>query len=108
MKEHRDKMHEEIKIRLESNAWDQSVAGRILDARKSRSEKLLFSGSVVSLASAAVAIAVYIMNFHLVTPYSVNGQITAYNQSSVQDDYISYSETSSEIDTLINESYPMR
>ena len=109
MKNNRNLMDEEIEIRLDSDSWDRSIASRVITIHGLKSERWLFSGSVASLAAAAIAVAVFIFNFYPAARISGSGQVSAYSRSSLQDDYSRFSDTSStEIDSLINEIYPMR
>lgn len=106
MQDYKSKMNEEIALRLESDSWNLSIAGKVLYEKNVRKEKTLFRSYLTSLAAASVFLVLFIFNV-----YSYMNRDTA--ESSYSQYLYSYSSDSDsasteETDLIINEAFPMR
>ena len=106
MQDYKRKMNEEISLRLESDSWNLSIAGRVLSEKNARKEKTIFRSYITSLAAASVFLVLFVFNVYsyLTTgsdASSYNSYLYSYNSDS---DSINTEET----DLIINEVFPMR
>jgi len=106
MQDYKSKMNEEISLRLHSDSWNLSIAGRVLSERNTRKEKTIFRSYITSLAAASVFLVLFIFNVY--SYFSSTSD--AYSYSSYLYSYSSSSESinTDETDLIINEAFPMR
>lgn len=105
------KFNEEIRIRLESDSWDFSVAHKVMELRKTRSENKINVWSFASLATAAVSFIIFMASLYTVTlrnnTYDSSGFIYSYayikDSANIDNDAIAAG-----LEMTINEAYPMR
>jgi hypothetical protein len=111
MKNNNDIMREQIKFRMESDAWDLAIARRVLEIKNPAAEKSFNFFSMVSLATAAMAFIVFMSGmfaaFQNSSSYTGAGAIFSYayikNNYNLDNDTIAGG-----VELLINEAYPMR
>jgi hypothetical protein len=104
MQDYKTKMDEEISLRLESDSWNLSIAGRVLSEKNARKEKTIFRSYITSLAAASVFLVLFIFNVYSyfnTDTFSYNSYLYSYSSDS---DSINTEET----DLIINEAFPMR
>ena len=104
MQDYKTKFNEEISLRLESNSWDLSIAGRVLSERNARKERTIFRSYITSLAAASVFLVLFIFNvysYFSTDTSSYNSYLYSYSSDS-------YSINTEETDLIINEAFPMR
>jgi hypothetical protein len=106
MEEYKTKMNEEISLRLESDSWNLSIAGRVLSEKNARKEKTIFRSYVTSLAAASVFLLLFIFNVYSYISSSTDTSIYNSYQYSYNSD--SDSINTEETDLIINEAFPMR
>jgi len=101
----------EIKFRMESDAWNLSMARRILDMNLSQNKKIMNIWSLASLATAAMAFIIFMSGIYSAvqknTSFSSEGAIFSYayieNSNNLDNDIVA-----ARVELLINEAYPMR
>jgi hypothetical protein len=104
MNDYKAKMKNEIEARLESEAWNLSIAHEVLQRIQIKEEKNIFNWSIASAITAFAFILIFIFNVYF---YFTNTTVSEYN-------LYSYSSASSligeisEVDLVINEVFPMR
>jgi len=106
MQDYKTKLDEEISLRLESNSWDLSIAGRVLSERNARKEKTIFRSYITSLAAASVFLVLFIFNVY--SYFSTDTGTSSYNSYIYSYSSDSYSINTEETDLIINEVFPMR
>lgn len=104
MQDYKTNMNEEIRLRLESDSWNLSIAGKVLYEKNARSEKTLFRGYVTSLAAASLFLVLFIFNVYSY----VRTDTSSYNSYLYSYSSDSYSINTEETDLIINEAFPMR
>ncbi len=106
MKDYKGKMNEEIKLRLESDSWNFSIAEKVTNVKNVRRERTLFRGYVSSLAAASLFLVLFIYNVYSY----INTRTDETYDSSLLYSYSSdnYSANNVETDLIINEVFPMR
>ena len=106
MQNYNTKLNEEIRLRMESDSWNLSIAGRVLYEKNIRSEKTIFRSYVTSLAAASVFLVLFIFNVY---SYLNTGTDTdSYNSYLYSYSSDSDSSNTEETDLIINEAFPMR
>ena len=109
METHDDMLKKEIKFRMESDAWDLSMARRVMDSQFIRNKKVLNIWSIASLATAAMAFIIFMSGFYsaIQKNSSFTGSVYSYayikNDSNLDNDTVA-----ARVELLINETYPMR
>jgi len=111
MKDNKESMSEEIKLRMESDSWDFSIAHNVIELKNSRNQKSINIWSFASLATAAVSFIILMTSIYAFTfnssVYSGTGSIYSYayikNTSNLDNDIIA-----AKLELTINEAYPMR
>lgn len=111
MKDNRDIMREEIRLRLESDSWDFSIAHKVMEARNAQNEKSSGIWSFASLATAAMSFIIFMASLYTVTynnsTYRGTGSIYSYayikNDNNLDNDILA-----AKVELTINEAFPMR
>ena len=106
-----DRLKQEIKLRMSNDAWDISMARRVLDIKLSRNKRFMKIWSTVSLATAAMSFIIFMSGIYSViqknNSSAVTGSIYSYayikNDNNLDNDTVA-----ARIELLINETYPMR
>ena len=106
-----DKMKEEIRIRMESDSWDFSIAHNVFERRNIYREKNINIWSMASLATAAMAFIIFMGSVYTVIQkngsYTGTGSIYSYayikDSSNLDNDMIA-----AKVELTINEAFPMR
>lgn len=106
MQDYKTKMKEEISLRLESDSWNLSIAGRVLFEKNARKEKTIFRSYITSLAAASVFLVLFIFNVY--SYVSTSTDASAYNSYLYSYSSDSDSINTVETDLIINEAFPMR
>jgi len=106
MQDYRTKMNEEISLRLASDSWNLSIAGRVLFEKNARKEKTIFRSYITSLAAASVFLVLFIFNVYSYVNTSTD--TSAYNSYLYSYSSDSDSINTEETDLIINEAFPMR
>lgn len=103
-------MKNAIEYRLNSDSWDLKIASSVIARRSVLQESFLLKGSFVSMSAAALSVFVLALNIYITgtvgsvtNPDLSQGYILSADEYSFDNDRVS-----SEISTLINETYPMR
>lgn len=105
MQDYKARMSEEIRLRLESDSWNLSIAGNVFREKNARRERGLFRGYITALAAASAFLIIFIFNVY---SYVNTGTKTS-SYSPLLYSYNSETVTNTdEIDLLINEVFPMR
>jgi len=111
MKDSKEIMRDEIRLRMDSDSWDFLIAHKVMDTRNSESETRNNIWSFASLATAAMAFIIFMASIYTVTfkngTYSGTGSIYSYayiqDGSNLDNDIIA-----AKLELTINEAYPMR
>lgn len=116
MKDNRDimntkNMKEEIRLRIESDSWNFSIAHKVIETRIAKTERSVNLWSIASLATAAMAFVIFMSSFYTVTmknsASNETGSIYSYayikNDNNLDNDIIA-----ARLELTINEAYPMR
>lgn len=111
MKDSKDIMKEEIRLRMESDTWDFSIANKVMEARNSVNEKRNNIWSFASLATAAMSFLIFMASIYTFTikngTTAGTGSIYSYayiqGSSNLDNDVIAAG-----LELTINEAYPMR
>ncbi len=106
MQDYKTKMDEEISLRLESDSWNLSIAGRVLSEKNARKEKTIFRSYITSLAAASVFLVLFIFNVY--SYFSTGTDASSYNSYLYSYSSDSDSINTEETDLIINEAFPMR
>lgn len=106
MQDYKTKFNEEISLRLESNSWNLSIAGRVLSEKNARKERTIFRSYITSLAAASVFLVLFIFNVY--SYFSTDTDTSSYNSYLYSYSSDSYSINTEETDLIINEVFPMR
>ena len=111
MDQNNDKFKKDIKFRMESDAWNLSMARRVLDIKLSQDKKTMNIWSFASLATAAMAFMIFMAGIYSATwknnSFSDTGSIFSY--AYIKNDYNLDNDTiAARVELLINEAYPMR
>lgn len=107
----KNKMEEEMKLRLESDSWNFTIARKVMETRNSKSEKTINIWSKASLATAAVSFLIFMAGVYSSAFYNSShtgtGSIYSYayikNDNNLDNDIIA-----AKLELTINEAYPMR
>jgi hypothetical protein len=111
MKDNSRIMRDEIKLRMESNSWNFSIAHKVMEARNTQNEKSSSIWSFASLATAAMSFIIFMASVYTVinnnNSYKGTGSIYSYayfrNDNNLDNDILA-----AKIELTINESFPMR
>jgi len=109
MQDYNNRMKEEIRLRLENDSWDFTIAGMVLNEKRARKEKGIFRGYLTSLATASVFLVLFIFNVY--SYLNTGAESTSYNSllySYSSETSETYSINTEETDLIINEVFPMR
>lgn len=109
--ENTSKMNEEIKLRMESDSWDFSIAHKVIQVRDLKKEQKINIWSFASLATAAMSFIIFMTSVYTFTynksTYSSTGSIYSYayikDSNNLDNDIIAAG-----LELTINEVYPMR
>lgn len=104
-------MRDEIKLRMENDSWDFSIAHKVMEARNAQNEKSSSIWSFASLATAAMSFIIFMASLYTVTynnsTYRGTGSIYSYayikNDNNLDNDILA-----AKVELTINESFPMR
>ena len=108
MQDYKAKMNEEIRLRLESDSWNLSIAGMVLREKAAHKDRNLFRVYISSLAAASVFLVLFILNVY--SYVSSSTETSSYNSLlySYSSDTYSVNTDTDETDLVINEVFPMR
>lgn len=111
MKLNNNSLKKEIKSRMESDAWDLSMARRVLDVQLSHNRRIMKIWSTASLATAAMAFIIFMTGIYSAVQKNNSSAYTEsiYSYAYLKNDNNLDNDTvAARIDLLINETYPMR
>ncbi|HNX22477.1 MAG TPA: hypothetical protein PKG60_00415 [Spirochaetota bacterium] len=108
MNDNKNIMSEEIRMRLESDSWNFSIAHKVSEARDTTKNNIW---SFASLATAAMSFMIFMASIYSVafnnSAYSGTGSIYSYayikNSINLDNDIIA-----AKVELTINEAFPMR
>jgi anti-sigma-K factor RskA len=111
MDQNKKLFHKEIRFRMESDAWNLSMARRVMDRNLLQNKRIMKIWSMASLATAAMAFIVFMSGIYSAarkySPDISSGSVYSYayfeNSSNLDNDIIA-----ARVELLINEAYPMR
>lgn len=111
MKDSADIMKEEIRLRMESDSWDFSIAHKVIETRNAEYEKSGGIWSFASLATAAMSLIIFIASaysaIHSGSSFRDTGSIYSYayirNDNNLDNDNLA-----AKVELTINEAFPMR
>ena len=106
-----EKMREEIKLRMASDAWDFQIAYKVTEIRSLKNENKINIWSSASLATAAMSFIIFMASVYTATyknsTYSSTGSI--YSYAYIKDDVnLDNDIIAAGLELTINEAYPMR
>lgn len=111
MKDNKNIMREEIRLRMESDSWDFSIAHKVMGTINARNEKSSGIWSFAPLATAAMSFIIFMASIYTFTfndsTYKGTGSIYSYayfkNDNNLDNDILA-----AKVELTINEAFPMR
>ena len=107
----RKKMENEIKLRMESDSWNLSIAHKVMEIQSVKNEKNTNIWSFASLATAAMSFLIFMASVYTVTYNNGthNGSGSIYSYAYIKDSRnLDNDVIAAGLELTINEAYPMR